>query len=73
MLQQLSAAMAAARITCTRGEVGTAGKEELSAVSPGDRTPSLARSHAMVQTRISGGTSGVNGEARIAKTHQERE
>ena len=33
-------------------------------------TSSLVRSHALVQTQISGGTSCVDGEAHIAKAHQ---
>ena len=37
------------------------------------RAPSLARSHAMVQAQISGGTARVDGETHVAKTHQERE
>ena len=64
-VQQLSAAMAAALITCTRGEVAT--------LVPRRWTSSLVRSHTLVQTQISGGTSGVDGEAHIAKAHQERE
>ena len=32
----------------------------------------MVRSHKLVQTQSSGGTSGVDGEARIAKAHQER-
>ena len=36
-------------------------------------TSSLVRSHTLVQTQISGGTSGVDGEAHIAKAHQERD
>ena len=71
-IQQLSAAVAAAPITCTRGEVAIAGKED-SQCEPWRRTSSLARSHAMVQAQISGGTGCVDGEAHIAKAHQERE
>ena len=33
-------------------------------------TSSLVRSHTLVQTQISRGTSGVDGEAHIAKAHQ---
>ena len=51
---------------------GNAGKEN-SQCEPWRRTSSMARSHAMVQTQISGGTSGVDGEAHIPKLHQERE
>ena len=67
-VQQLSAAMAAA--LCTRGEVATLVRRIL---SPWRRAPSLARSHAMVQAQISGGTCCVDGETHIAKAHQERE
>ena len=49
-----------------------AGKKN-SQCEPRRWTSSLARSHALVQTQISGGTGGVDGEARIAKTYQERE
>ena len=49
-----------------------AGKKN-SQCEPRRRTSSLASSHAMVQTQISGGTSGGDGEAHIAKAHQERE
>ena len=48
---------------------GNAGKEN-SQLESRRRAPSLARSHAMVQTRISGATGGINGEARIAKTYK---
>ena len=34
---------------------------------------SLVCSHAMVQTQISGGASGVNGDTNIAQAHQKRE
>ena len=70
-VQRLSAAMAAALITCTR-RGGKAG-EENSQCEPWRRAPSLARSHAMVQAQVSGGTGCVDGEARIAKAYQERE
>ena len=66
-IQQLSAAMAAALITCTN-----AGKKN-SQCEPRRWTSSLARSHTLVQTQISGGTSGVDGEAHITRAHQERE
>ena len=72
MSQQLSAAAAAALITCTRGEVATLVKKN-SQCEPRRWTSSLVRSHTLVQTQISGGTSGVDGEAHIAKAHQERE
>ena len=64
--------MAAALITCTRGEVATLVRRILS-VSPGDGLQACSRSHAMVQAQISGGTGCVDGEAHIAKAHQERE
>ena len=67
---QLSAAMAAAPIHPRRG--GNAGKKNTQC-EPRRWTPSLVRSHTLVQTQISGGTSGVDGEAHIAKAHQERE
>ena len=70
-VQQLSAAMAAAPITCTR-RGGNAGEED-SQCERWRRTSSLARSHAMVQAQISGGASGVDGETHIAQAHQERE
>ena len=71
-VQQLSAAIAAALITCIRGEVATLVKRILS-VSPGD---GLQAWHAVTQwflTQISGGTGRVDGETHIAKAHQERE
>ena len=70
-VQQLSAAMAAAPITCTR-RGGNAGEED-SQCERWRRTSSLARSHAMVQAQISGGAGGVDGETHIAQAHQERE
>ena len=51
---------------------GNAGEED-SQREPWRRTSSLARSHAMVQAQISGGTGCVDGEAHIAKAYQERE
>ena len=71
-VQHLSAAMAAAPITCTRGEVATLVRRIVS-VSPGRWASSLVRSHAMVQTQISGRASSVDGETHIAQAHQERE
>ena len=72
-VQQLRGAAAAALTTCTRGEVATLVRRILS-VSPGDGLQSsLVRSRAMVQTQISGGTSGVDGETHIAQAHQESE
>ena len=71
-VQHLSAAMEDSLITCTRGEVANAGKKN-SQCEPWRWTSSLVRSHTLVQTQISGGTSGVDGEAHIAKAHQERE
>ena len=68
-VQQLSAAVAAALITCTRGEVATLARIILS-VSPRDGRQAWHRSHTLVHTQISGGTGGVDGEAHIAKAHQ---
>ena len=68
-VQQLSAAVAASLITSTRGEVATVERRILS-VSPGDGLQSW---HAMLQAQISGGIGCVDGEAHIAKAHQERE
>ena len=45
-VQQMSAAMAAALITCTRGEVVNAGEEDSQCVSPGDGLPGW---HAVMQ------------------------
>ena len=50
---------------------GHAGKED-SQCEPWRRTSSLPRSHSTVQAQISGGTGCVDGEAHIAKAHQER-
>ena len=63
--------MAAALITCTRGEVATLVRRILS-VSPGD---GLQAWHAVTQwfKPRSGGTGCVDGEAHIAKAYQERE
>ena len=58
-VQQLGETMAASLITCTRGEVAT--------------LVNLVRSHTFVQTQISGGRSGVDGEAHITKANQQRE
>ena len=49
-----------------------AGKKN-SQCEPRRWTSSLVRSHAIVHAQTSGGTSGVDGEAHIAKAHQERE
>ena len=51
---------------------GNAGKKN-SQCEPWRWTSRLVRSHALVQTQISGGRSGVDGEAYIAKAYQERE
>ena len=51
---------------------GNVGKKN-SQCEPWRWTSSLVRSHAMVQTPISGGASGVDGETHIAQAHQERE
>ena len=51
---------------------GNAGKKN-SQCEPWRWTSSLVRNHAMVQTQISGGASGVDGETDIAQAHQERE
>ena len=56
----------------TRGKVATLVRRIFS-VFPLRWTSSLFRGHALVQSQISGGTSGVDGEAHIAKAHQERE
>ena len=71
-VQQLSAAMAAALITCTRGEVATLARKILS-VSPGDGFQAWFAVTHWFKPEISGGTSDVDGEAHIAKAHQERE
>ena len=49
---------------------GNVGKKD-SQCEPCKRTSSLACSHAMVQSQISGGTSGVDGGAHIAKNVNE--
>ena len=71
-VQQLSAAMAAALITCTRGEVATLVRRILS-VSPEMDFKLGSQSHAGSNPDQCGGTSGVDGEAHIATAHQERE
>ena len=70
-VQQLCAAMAAALITCTRGEVATLVRRILS-VSPGNGLQAWF-AVTLVQTKISGGTSGFDCEAHVAKAHLERE
>ena len=70
-VQQPGAAMAAALITCTCGEVATLVRRIL--CEPWRRTSSLVRSHAMVQTKISCGASGVCGETHIWQADLERE
>ena len=67
-VQQLSAAVAAALFTCTRGEVATLVRRILS-VSPGD---GLQACRAVTQW-LSPDQWCVDGEAHISKAHQERE
>ena len=64
--------MAAALITCTRGEVATLVRRRLS-VSPGDGLQAWHAVKQWFQAQVSGGTSGVDGKTHIATAHQERE
>ena len=71
-VQQLSAGVAAALVTCTLGEGGNPSPTSPQR-RPWKRSPLLARGHTMGQAPISGGTNVVNGTTHIAQAYDDRE